>query len=332
MPPAGRCPLADAPRGGGASPLDLIEEHLTDNSSLSQYRQGVHAGRLIENWYFPEDWKGTNGENNYVLKVQPFAQGGYEATVRAVDIEKIGRAIESDRPRGKREAPEEQSYESIAKSAMRAKKNVRHLVRNMLATHLLTLTRRESDPETFWNEKQWAAAWDRMRRLLRRVIGEFPYVAILESHKKGNYHLHIAWVGKVNVKQVRKMWLSIVGEGGGNIDARYIKAPAGHDRSNRIARYISKYVSKSFEENPRFNKKRYWASKQTLEDARRYVLAALTLDDAMSEVQRMLGLDWSKFMVLEKGKLIQRNVFMFPDGGGAWINYLPDIHDSPPPF
>jgi hypothetical protein len=128
------------------------------------------------------------------------------------------------------------------------------------------------------------------------------------------------------------MWLAVVGPEGGNIDAKHIKVPQGHDRSNRIAGYISKYVTKSFEDNPRFNKKRYWASKQTLEEARRYVLRALTLDDAMQEIKQMLGLDYGKFLVLSRGEAKFQNLFRFPDDSGLWINYLPDIHDSGPPF
>lgn len=322
-----------APVARPRSGLDLIEEHLTDSIFHAGFRRGEHSGRLLQNWNFPSDWSGpTQGEDSFVLKVQPFALGGYEATIRQVNLPRIGQAMDSFRPQGKREAPEELSVESIMKSSARAKRRVRHLCRNMMATHLLTLTRREKEEAEFWSPEQWADAWDRLRRLLVRVIGAFPYVAILERHKKGNYHLHVAWVGKINVQLVRKMWLSIVGQGAGNIDARYIKVKAGHDRSARIARYISKYVSKSFEDNPRFNKKRYWASKQTLEEARRYVLRALTLEDAMSEVQRLLGLDYARFLVWKNNIPDYHNLFYFPDGRGAWLSFLPDLHDTGPPF
>ena len=220
------------------------------------------------------------GERDLVLKVQPFAKGGYEATLRSLDLEKIGRAIDADRPRGKREAKDAVSLENQTKAAARSKRKMRHLVKNMMADHLVTFTRRELEGSEYWTPEQWAAAWDRFRRLLVRVIGDFPYVAILEKHKKGNYHLHVAWCGRVNVGIVRKMWLAAIGggKGSGNIDAKKIKVPAGGDRAARIARYISKYVSKHFEDEPRFNKKRYWASRQTLEEARRYVLEADTLD------------------------------------------------------
>lgn len=325
------CPdLGREDEGGARSALDLIEEHLTDTPSRPFYRKAEACGRLLENWRVPEQWRGVKpGELSYVLKVQPFSQGGYEATIRCLDLDKISQAMEPHRRRGKREAPEEIDAGNVAKAAARAKRKVRQLTRNMCADHLITLTRRESDSREFWNEEQWSAAWDRLCRLLKRVIGSFPYVAILERHQKGNYHLHVAWCGRVNVKQLRKMWEAVAGgRGNCNIDAKHIKVPKGHDRASRISRYISKYIVKSFLDNPRFNKKRYWASRQTLEEARRYVLGALTLDGATEEARRMLGIDWSRFIQTDqRGRPVIRDVFRFPDGGGIWINYLPDVHD-----
>lgn len=334
--PCGGAVRSAAPRGGREAPLDLIEEHLTYRDTESPYRQGVQGGELLKNWFFPRGWGGTKeGKENLVLKVQPFAKGGYEATLRSLDLEKIGRAIDADRPRGKREAKDAVSLENQTKAAARAKRKMRHLVKNMMADHLVTFTRRELEGAEYWTAEQWAAAWDRFRRLLVRVIGEFPYVAILEKHKKGNYHLHVAWCGRVNVGIVRKMWLAAIGggKGSGNIDAKKIKVPAGGDRAARIARYISKYVSKHFEDEPRFNKKRYWASRQTLEEARRYVLEADTLDAGLREAGEFLGVDLIARMVLRDRTARMGDWFEFPDGGGVWWAHVPGLHDTePPPF
>lgn len=353
---------------GREAPLVLIEEHLTEQFNETQYRQGVQQGKLVKNWYFPESWDGHSNEVSYVLKVQPFAKGGYEATVRALDLEKIGRAMEPQRRKGKREVPEECSVENQIKAAARAKKRMRHLVRNMMADHLVTFNKREG-PATegvlngvkwrwseehwhAWNNggrvaweeehgafmtpEQWAECWDKFRRLMVRVIGEFPYVAILEKHRKGNYHLHVAWCGRVNVGLVRKMWLASLGggKGCGNIDAKHIKVPSGGDRASRIARYITKYVTKHFENEPRYNKKRYWASRQTLEEARRYVLQADTLDGAVEQMRRMLGLDFTRFVRIDPVRGLRHdNMFPFPDGSGFWLSYVPELHDpGPPPF
>ena len=159
-------------------------------------------------------------------------------------------------------------------------------------------------------------------------------MAILEKHKKGNYHLHVAWCGRVNVGIVRKMWLAALGggQGCGNIDAKKIKVPAGGDRAARIARYISKYVSKHFEADPRFNKKRYWSSRQTLEEVRRYVLEADTIDGGMEEAQKLLGVQLNR-LVMKGGKIAFEEYFPFPDGAGVWWAHVPGLHDvESPPF
>jgi len=272
------------------------------------------------------------------LKIQPFASGGYEATVRSLNLEKIANAMEGGRRAGVREAPDEIDPYHAAVAAQRARKQVRLKVKNMAATHLVTFTRRESEGGAWWSEADWTAAWDRFRRSLVRVLGDFPYVAVLERHQKGNFHLHVAWCGRVKVDLVRRLWLAITGgKGTGNIDAKLIRVPFGGDRSARIARYISKYVSKGFDEHSRFNKKRYWASRQTIEEARRYVLRAADLDSVVAEVKRFLGLDWGKFFeigVNRSGRCVpySHHFFPFPDGGGFWLNYVPELHGADPPF
>lgn len=344
---------------GREAALILIEEHLTDSPIHAGYRPiECGNGPLMNGWNVPFDWAGPHEDGNFVLKVQRFAQGGHESVVRRVDMPKIGRAILGEnRPRGKRVIPDEPSIDCRAKSAARAKRKSRQLCRNMMATHMLTLNKAEGpnikmwgpdqwggwgnggredweeEHGAFWTEAQWADAWDSFRRQVVRVIGYFPYLGILEEHKKGNFHLHVAWAGRIQLGIVRKIWYSIVGgRFGGEVNAKEFKVPHGHDRSAKIAAYMSKYVSKSFLEDSRFNKKRYWASKQTMEECKRYVLSSLTLDGAKAEVARLLGLDYAKFLVSKNGEFVFQNLFFFPDGDGVWINYIPGVHDPDPPF
>lgn len=332
-------PVRGAGAGARSAPLDLIKEHLTDGIAEFEagqgFRQGFGAGRLVKNWAFPVEWEGPGADGfAQVLKIQPFQAGGYEATIRPLNLTRIGNAIEFGGCRGKREAPEEVRSESVEKSAARARRKVRHLVKNMGATHLATFTRREGVGGEFWTPEQWGAAWDRLRRGVERVLGKFPYVGILERHQKGNFHLHVAWVGRINLNVIRPLWWSICGgRGQGNVDAQYIKVREGLERSDRVARYISKYVSKMFEEAGRFNKKRYWASRQTMDEVRRYVLRAGTMQGALDEVKRMLGLDWGLFLVMKRGRLVPEHLFAFPDGTGVWFNFIPELHGgAPPPF
>lgn len=328
-------PGFDPAPGGDAEgePLDLIEEHLTFTPPLPavfDYHTPERSGRLLAGWAFPDGWSGSDGELTPVLKVQPFASGGYEATIRLLDLEKIGSAMDGNRRFGKREAPESQDFDHVQKASARAKRKVRHLVKNMGATNLVTLTRRETPDSGYWSPDDWAKAWDKARRNLEKIIGDFPYVGVLEQHKKGNYHLHLAWVGKVNLGLFRRVWWACCGgRGAGNVDSQYIKVRAGLERADRVAKYISKYTTKHFEDSGRFNKKRYWASRQTMQEARRYVLNAKTVEGGLNEAFQLLGLEVSDFMINHptKGAILD-HVFFFPDGGGAWINYIPDIHDK----
>jgi len=356
--------VAHGSDGARSAPLILIEEHLTDTTSDFQAGSGFRRGQcdatLTKNWMFPTEWQGPQGDGTAaVLKIQSFKTGGYEATLRMLNLKRIGQAIEFGGRRGKREAPEIQSRECALKSGARAKRKVRYATKNMGATNLATFTKREgpatkdwppsrweawengggreawtNEHGAFWTEEDWARAWDLFRRNYERANGgKFPYVAILERHRKGNFHLHVAWVGKVNLQVVRGVWWACVGgRGAGNVQAQYIKVRCGLDRSDKIARYISKYVSKMFDEVGRFNKKRYWASRQSMEDAQRYVLRAGDLDGAFKEMQGLLGIVWDRFTRFERGRLVVDHMFLFPDNSGVWLNYIPELHSGAPPF
>lgn len=322
--------------GARSAPLDLIEEHLTDKSGGLQFRPGLQSGRLVKNWLFPVDWTGPKDGGTPVLKVQRFESGGYEASVRMLDLKKIGNAMEFGGCRGKREEPSAASAEGLRKSAGRAKRKLRYLVKNMCATHLLTLTRRETETSDYWTPEQWSAGWDRLRRMLVKLIGEFPYVAVLERHEKGNYHLHIAWLGRVNLNVVRPAWWACVGgRGAGNVDAQYIRVAAGRSRADRVARYISKYVTKNVDVDCRFNKKRYWGSRQSLPEVRRYVLDC-DRKGMLSMAADVLGIDnLLQFMRTEVNRkmVFSGNLFLFPDDSGFWLNFIPGEHSgAPPPF
>ena len=77
---------------------------------------------------------------------------------------------------------------------------------------------------------------------------------------------------------------------------------------------------------------RYWASRQTLEEARRYVLNADTLDAAFKRTCEMFGVDLAKYSVMTKTGLRTREMFSFPDGSGIWFAHIPELHGTDPPF
>jgi hypothetical protein len=328
---------------GREAPLVLIKEHLTEDIELPSETFALASVGGIERigWNVPVEGvsRGCNEfGGNFVVKVQPFTAGGYELSCRSLDLEKIGSAMEGLRRHGKRERPEVVDRENILKAAQRAKRRVRHLTRNMGASHLVTFTRRETEATGYATAEQWGAYWDKLRRMIVKVKGEFPYVAVLEKHKKGNYHLHVAWVEapgqKVNLNLVRGCWWAVLGgRGAGNVDAQYIKVRAGVERADRVAKYISKYTTKHFEEDGRFNKKRYWASRQDMEAVRRYVLNTHTCSESLTAVESIFGVRIADYLRMGRNGPQFDGFFPFPDGSGFWMTYIPEKHGgAPPPF
>ncbi len=301
-------------------PLDLIEAHLRTTPYLPASR-GLPDGMDIKGWERPNvpGWCASE-DGNLVLKVQRFNSGGYEAVMRPINLPKLARMMDAPRHRGKREAPSELNPEHARKNAARAKREVRLACKNIGADRLMTLTRRETDPSTFWSRDDWAAGWKKLLKMLKRAGVELIYVGVLEQHKKGNFHLHVALTGHVRVDLVRRIWwVCCGGRGMGNVD---LERRRTHDKLHRTAK-IASYIAKQFETSE-FNKKRYWSSRQSLPDVRRIILRAENLNDGLREFTEYFGLDLFRLL---KSKY---EFFAFPDGSGFWMSYHPDLVPDPP--
>lgn len=142
---------------------------------------------------------------------------------------------------------------TLNKSISRSRTNIRRKTIAMNADRLLTLTFRENvtDPDEAWE------CFKVFCKLMRfRYRDRFQYVAVPEEQKRGAIHFHLALSGYYGVNAVRRFWLKACGDRQGNID---ITSPHKFGKKSwnprRIARYISKYISKS--ETVDFNKRRY---------------------------------------------------------------------------
>jgi len=317
----GACDGRAAPQ---ALALDLNKEHLTTQNTFRPVSTCFDA----KNWFVRQDYPGPCEDGNFVLKIQPFTSGGYEATCRLLNLPNLANMSMARRRRGKR-VQVEHNEEALKKSIFRARRQLRLSVKNIGADRLFTLTRRESeaDKAAWWNPKDWSDAWAKFIRMAKRAGIDLAYVAVLEHHKKGNYHLHVAITGFINVNLARRIWLVICGgKGMGNVDVR-AKNHGLHrfEKSARIARYISKYITKGFEENVRFNKKRYWASRHDMPAAKRIILNSLDINAAFREVCELYSLNPSALFIDRHG------YFVFPNDSGFWLTYHP-CQDLEPPF
>lgn len=210
----------------------------------------------------------------YRLKVRKFDNGHAEAvvTTERPNLQRtLDRAIARDcralamRGEGDREA-------SIERAVRRAKQEVRLLCKAMACNSLWTLTFRQCVTDRDIALK----CLDRFRRRVAALLGDFRYVATLEKQDRGAWHIHLAThalpvrllQGGVKVKSwdvMRRIWLSVAGELGGNFDeAKRSKRWSGRDRVIRgtgaIARYIAGYVAKDMMDCE-LNRKRYSSSR-----------------------------------------------------------------------
>lgn len=310
---------------GAQAPLDLFNGHLTDSfppSFFSPVSRGLPPQFEPRGWFAPDGrCPAKDSGFHYVAKVQRFESGGYEAMFLRSDLSEVARLMDAPRASGSR-VQGEQDENNIASSINRSKRRIRHLIKSMGCDRLLTLTKRESDPNAFWGVQDWAAAWERFNRACKKMGVALVYVAVLERHKKGNYHLHAAIAGRISVKHIRKIWLACCGggKGAGNVDVSMKQGLTPHKRRAGLARYVSKYVSKQLG-HTEFNKKRYWSSRHKLPDTVRYVLSADDAKAALVEFAGLFALD---------AKALLGSAFFFKSGLCAWFAFDEFLAASPP--
>lgn len=85
---------------------------------------------------------------------------------------------------------------------------------------------------------------ERLRRMLSRGGYSMPYVAVLECQKRGAIHPHLAVRGFQDIRLLRRCCYKIVGKAQGQVN---VKGPRPGTSPVKLARYLSKYISKDIE-------------------------------------------------------------------------------------
>lgn len=182
---------------------------------------------------------------------------------------------------------EAKRLENIERSARRAKQAVHHLVRQIGADHMLTLTTREN----ITDKKQFFEVFARFIRLVREkdyfekhssdgtLIKKmlitrshkrvYAYVAVPELQERGAYHMHIACVGRQDINLLRSCWYVALGGSVddvkeaalGQVDVQFnTKRFSGETeifKTFKLVGYLTKYIAKSFEVSHQLGEKRY---------------------------------------------------------------------------
>jgi len=136
----------------------------------------------------------------------------------------------------------------------RAKGEMRRKCLAIGADHLVSLTYRAN----MQDRERALVDLDRLRRMLARSGYPMPYVAVLECQQRGAIHLHLGVKGFQDVRLLRRCWYKIVGKAKGQINVR---GPRQGRSPVKLARYLSKYISKDIDNLPReFGEHRYFCS------------------------------------------------------------------------
>lgn len=282
----------------------------------------------------------------YRVKLQKFSRTPSELTVQRIsyeaDVDRYFKAYENGASscfpgsRRARDPNKPQDPEALERSQRRAKTKVRLLVTELGPSSLVTFTTRK-----VYTHDQLVRIWDGFTRLARQVEPDFRYVAVPEPHPSNpaHLHLHAAVRSKISRDTLRRLWhIALEGFEGrrvtatlrgsaspGNIDDQPIKGRDTLKRIRKIARYISKYITKDLIE--KFNRKRYWPSKGiNLADAQVFWLTAVSQADAIREACSAFGV-WDNLVGAPAGKAF------CPSDRVFWMPFQPGWGDtSDPPF
>lgn len=235
------------------------------------------------------------------LKIQPFSQGGFEARACLVNRNNLNRLVSMNRERGKRLKPIDREAHKIEadreKAGFRAARKVRQLCVEIQVDRLLTLTSRN----LLHDYDDLVATWKRFMRILEGADAKFDYIAVPELHKNGeHYHIHAAINGYIRAELLRRCWQIALGGKGdekgrealGNVDIKQSKrrVPDPMRRAVGIAKYLSKYITKSYMEHHIFNRRRYWFPRTIkLPESHAEWMQAQTMVEALQELFPRFG-------------------------------------------
>ena len=187
------------------------------------------------------------------------------------------------------EQKEAKRLENIERAVRRAKQAVHFACRQINADHMLTLTTRENitDKDKFFEIFTKFVRLVREKDVVRGHYVDFVlntrtqaqgkrnwlYVAVPELQDRGAYHMHIACVGKQDLNLLRACWYVALGgnpydkgvDSKGQIDVQSKKRRfSGLTETHKtfaLVRYLTKYISKGFEQSSELGQHRYKVSR-----------------------------------------------------------------------
>ncbi len=199
---------------------------------------------LVDHTGFHSDTQSSGG-STWSVKIHDFGKQWIESSWGKVDPRPGKRGFKG------KSANKEQNEK---RARARATGEIRRKCLSIGADHLVTLTYRDNVED----RERVLTDLERLRRMLSRGGYSMPYVAVLECQKRGAIHPHLAVRGFQDIRLLRRCWYKIVGKAQGQVN---VKGPRPGTSPVKLARYLSKYISKDIDSQPReFEEHRYFCS------------------------------------------------------------------------
>jgi hypothetical protein len=224
-PSAGAQRLADVPQCVYGADSAGLEEHTHNYTAveLASFSKGLDLGV------------------GYACVLREFGSG-VEVTGQRIDNAQDWRRLAKGPPRAAGERSEDPDRPRSDSSVSRTRTEFR---RRCLAggfDHLLTCTKRGKFES---RDAAWGA-WAVFERRFRRLLG--PYACVVESHKEGGYHLHVAVRGFRPIGGLQRGWVLALGGTGrevaaavpGNVDVVYRRSHTVRGLAGYLAKYLTK--------------------------------------------------------------------------------------------
>lgn len=191
------------------------------------------------------------------------------------------------------EAKEAKRLASHERNISRARSVVTDLIMMLEGDRLITLTYRDNVQD----REKVKADLKEFLRLVRKRYEDFKYVAVPELQERGAFHIHIAVKGFFDINYLRACWYRAIGgnvgdTGDSTLGQIDITSPKEKKwgsrseswRSKELARYLTKYLHKTFDAS-QFDKKRYWSARDLKKPpVVRFWLCASNMYEAIPEL------------------------------------------------
>jgi len=195
------------------------------------------AAKLVKRTYLhhPPSERSRQPESTWTITIHDFGKQWVESSWGKVDSRPGKRGRKGGSPNPERNQQRARS---------RAVGEIRRKCLSIGADHLVTLTYRENVQD----RTRVLEDLERLRRMLAKSGSPILYVTVMECQKRGAIHPHIAVRGFQDVRLLRRCWYRIVGNGQGQVNVR---GPRPGSSPVKLARYLSKYISKDLDALPR---------------------------------------------------------------------------------